>query len=178
MITPGIPSDTEATVRLTVVPTPQFILDLRQHVGTAPLFLNGVKSVVFDQRQAPQRVLLGQRSDNGQWRLPAGILEPGEQPAPALVREVLEETGVRIAVDRLVELRTLPMITYPNGDQVQYLSCVFRAHYLGGVAHVADDESLAVGWYDLDQLPETLPDGDRESIKLGLPLDALPYFES
>ncbi|MBO0811676.1 MAG: NUDIX domain-containing protein [Microlunatus sp.] len=159
------------------MPTPQFILDLRQHVGTAPLFLNGVKSVLFDRREDPRRVLLGQRADNGAWRLPAGILEPGEQPAPGLVREVLEETGVEMAIDRLVELRTLPMITYPNGDQVQYLSCVFRGHYVSGAAHVADDESIAVGWYDLDQLPDGLPDGDHESIKLGLPLDAPPYFE-
>ena len=65
------------------MPTPQFVLDLRQHIGTAPLFLNGVKSVVFDRREEPKQVLLGQRADNAQWRLPAGILEPGEQPAQA-----------------------------------------------------------------------------------------------
>lgn len=158
------------------MPTPQFILDLREQVGHALLFLNGVNSVVFDRREDPHQVLLGQRADSGRWRLPAGILEPGEQPAPGLVREVLEETGVTIEVDRLVSVITLPPTAYPNGDRVQYLSCTFRAHYLSGEAHVADDESLAVGWYDLDQLPDDLPQHDRDIIIQALPLDGGPDF--
>jgi 8-oxo-dGTP pyrophosphatase MutT (NUDIX family) len=160
------------------VPTPRFILELRKHVGQAPLFLSGVKSVVFDDRSTPQQVLVGKRADNGRWRLPAGVLEPGEQPAQTVVREVLEETGVQVRVDRLIKVETLPMITYPNGDQVQYLSCVFRAHYLSGEAHVADDESTEVGWCDLDQAPDLLPESDLEAIKLGLPIDGPTHFEA
>jgi 8-oxo-dGTP pyrophosphatase MutT (NUDIX family) len=160
------------------VPTPAFILELRKHVGQAPLFLSGVKSVVFDDRFSPQQVLVGKRADNGHWRLPAGVLEPGEQPAQALVREVLEETGVQVLVDRLIKVETLPMITYPNGDHVQYLSCVFRAHYLSGEAHVADDESTEVRWCDLDQTADLLPQRDLEAIRLGLPIDGPAHFEA
>ena len=165
------------SVKVECVPTPQFVLDLRQHIGTATLLLPGVQSVVFDDRHDPTTVLLAQRSDNHLWHLPAGIMEPGEQPAPALVREVLEETGVAIRIDRLVSLRTLPTATYPNGDQVQFLSCTFRGHYLSGEAHVADDESIAVDWYDLDELPDSLTPRDREMITRALPVDGPPYFE-
>ncbi|QGN33368.1 NUDIX domain-containing protein [Microlunatus sp. Gsoil 973] len=158
------------------MPTPQFIIDLREHIGTTTLLLPGVRSVVFDDAHQPSRVLLAKRADNGQWHLPAGIMEPDEQPAPALVREVLEETGVEIAIDRLVSLVTLPTATYPNGDQVQFLSATFRGHYLSGEAHVADDESTDVGWFAIDQLPDGLYEKDRETISFALPVEAPPYF--
>lgn len=44
-------------------------------------------------------------------------------------------------------------MTYPNGDEAQYLNHTFRCRYLGGTAHVADDESSQVGWFPLDNLP-------------------------
>jgi 8-oxo-dGTP pyrophosphatase MutT (NUDIX family) len=159
------------------VPTPQFILDLRQRIGHDLLFLPGVNTVAFDDRDDPSTVLLGRRADNGRWHLPGGILEPGEQPAPGMVREVLEETGVTIAIDRLISLVTLPPTNYPNGDRVQYLSCSFRSHYVSGEAYVADDESTDVGWYDLDQLPDGLRQLDRDLIKLALPAEGPPHFE-
>lgn len=159
------------------MPTPQYILDLRQHIGHAPLFLPGVNAVVFDDREHPRSVLFVQRADNGRWTIPGGIMEPGEQPAPAIVREVAEEAGVVIAIDRLVRLLTYPMATYPNGDQVQFFGCSFRAHYVSGEAHVADDESIDVGWYDLDQLPADLTERGRDLINLALPVDGLPYFD-
>ncbi|ROR46384.1 NUDIX domain-containing protein [Kitasatospora cineracea] len=63
--------------------TPQFILDLRKHIGHGPLWLSGVTAVVIDD----ERILLNRRSDTGRWALLHGILEPGEQPSGAVVRE-------------------------------------------------------------------------------------------
>jgi hypothetical protein len=45
-------------------------------------------------------------------------------------------------------------MTYPNGDQVQYLEYCFRCRLAGGQAGVGDGELSAVGWYGLDELPE------------------------
>jgi ADP-ribose pyrophosphatase YjhB (NUDIX family) len=48
------------------------------------------------------KILLMRRSDNRLWSMPGGILEVGETPAAGVVREALEETGVRCAPIALV----------------------------------------------------------------------------
>ena len=60
-------------------------------------------------------------ADNGRWALPAGIVEPGEQPAVCIQREILEETMVEARVERLALLRTDQPKTYPNGDRLSVL---------------------------------------------------------
>lgn len=47
------------------------------------------------------RVLAIRRSDNGRWELPGGVLEIDEAPEEGARREVLEETGVEVEVQRL-----------------------------------------------------------------------------
>jgi 8-oxo-dGTP pyrophosphatase MutT (NUDIX family) len=136
--------------------TPKFILQLREKIGHDLLFLTGISSIVLDP---DERVLLVRRADSGLWSLPAGILEPGEQPAVAMVREILEETGVEAEVERLLSIDALPPSAYPNGDQVQFLDLCFRCRPLRGEARVNDDESLEVAWFALDELPPLM---DRE----------------
>lgn len=135
------------------MPTPDFILDLRSKIGTSPLWLPGVKVVLIHDG----RVLLVRRADNGRWTVPAGILEPGEEPAIAAVREVHEETGVHCTVTRLVGVATTDQARYPNGDRAQYLDIIMAADYVEGDARVNDDENLEVGWFGLDELPDIPP---------------------
>jgi len=125
--------------------TPEFVLALREHIGTAPLSLVGATAIVFRD----EKVLLGKRADNGAWQPIAGIVEPGEEPADAAARECLEEAGVVVTVDRLALVHQLPRITYPNGDQVDYLDVVFRCTWVSGDPHPADGEMTEVGFYDL-----------------------------
>ena len=103
------------------MPIPPFITALRAKVGSDLLWLTGVTAVVTDDEG---RILLGQRADSGRWALISGILEPGEEPAVAIAREVKEETGVDAVVDALVALHVQEPMTYPNGDQAQYLDVV------------------------------------------------------
>lgn len=135
------------------MPVPDFILELRAKIGHAPLWLPGTTAVVTTP---DGRVLLGRRADSGLWALPSGIPEPGERMSVAVAREVLEETGVRVAVEALVAVFTLPPVTYPNGDVSAYVDHLFRCRYLDGTPRVADDESLDVGWFAPDALPEPL----------------------
>ncbi len=136
------------------VPTPEFILELRAKVGHDPLWLTAAGGVVLDDSG---RVLLQRRSDTGRWTLPGGIVEPGEQPADAAVREIYEETGVVAMPESLVSVTVSAPITYPNGDKVRYLDLTFRFRAVGGEARVNDNESIEVGWHAPDAAPELSP---------------------
>jgi 8-oxo-dGTP diphosphatase len=141
------------------VPTPDYVLDLRRSFGSGRLLLPAVVAVVVrDDPSCDSRrqVLLTRRSDNGLWALPAGILEPDEQPGAAMLRELAEETRVVARLDRLALVTTDPDVIYPNGDVCQFLTLTFAGRYLSGEAQVGDAESTAVDWFALDELPAEL----------------------
>lgn len=137
--------------------TPDFVLELREKIGHAPLPLVGVTAVVFRD----EKILLGKRADNGQWQPVSGIVDPGEEPADAAVRECAEEAGVVIRVDRLALVQQIPRMTYANGDQVDYLDLVFRCTWVSGDPHPADGELTEVGFYDLGAMGQV----DQEHVR-------------
>lgn len=141
---------------------PGFVLKLREKIGNDPLWLPAVRGIVLD---GEGRVLLCQRSDNGHWTPITGILDPGEHPAPGLVREIFEETGVVAETERIIGVGVVGPVTFPNGDICDFLDITFRCKYVSGDARVNDDESLDVAWFDLDDLPE-MSHGHLQAIKL------------
>lgn len=156
------------------MPTPDYVLSLREKIGHAPLWLPGVGGVVFDD---DGRVLLGRRADNGQWTVITGMLEPGEEPAPGIVREILEETGVVARVEHLIRVEVVGPVTFPNGDVCTFLTTDFSCRYVSGEARVNDDESTAVQWFPLDDLPD-LNARHRQLIESARTADGVPSFVS
>lgn len=133
---------------------PDFVVELRKKIGHDLLWMPGVTAVVLrvGDDDEPQ-VLLVRRADNGAWTPVTGIIDPGEQPAEAAAREVVEETGVHARAELLVRVQTQPPTTHVNGDQAQYLDLTFRMAYVSGQAHPADGENSEVEWFALDDLP-------------------------
>lgn len=136
--------------------TPDFVLTLREKIGTDPLWLSGATAVVLrgDAASEPREVLLVKRADNGAWTPVTGIIDPGEEPADAAAREVLEEAGVVAEVERLAWVQVLPERAYGNGDRAAYLDLVFRCRWVSGRPHPADGENTEAAWFTLDALPE------------------------
>ncbi len=100
-------------------------------------------SVVVIQAES---VLLTLREDFQVWCLPGGAVETGESVAEAAIREVYEETGVKIGLDRLIGI-------YYNNQQGGHQS-LFLAHPVAGEPRPDGHETLKAQWFSLGQLPE------------------------
>ncbi|MBC8093098.1 MAG: NUDIX domain-containing protein [Pseudonocardia sp.] len=99
--------------------------------------------VVNDHAQ----VLVIQRADNGHWEPPGGVLELGESFEHGVAREVFEETGVRVSVDRLTGV-------YKNMTR-GVVALVFRCTPGNEPARLSD-EATSVRWLDPDAVTELM----------------------
>ncbi|WP_426595059.1 NUDIX hydrolase [Cellulomonas sp. McL0617] len=133
--------------------TPPFVLDLRAGVGHHLLWLSGVTAVVLRGPAGRAEVLLVRRADSGAWTPVTGIIDPGEQPAVAAAREVLEEASVVAVPERLAWVNTLAPMEYENGDRAQYLDLTFRFRWVSGEPTPGDDENTEAAFFALDALP-------------------------
>lgn len=143
--------------------TPEFVLALREKVGHDLLWMSGITAVVLDRERT--RMLAVRRADSGAWTPVTGIIDPGEQPATAAIREVAEEAGVECTALRLIDVRTLAPITHANGDRAQYLDLCFLCEHTGGEPYPADGENTEARWFPLDQ-PPPMNDRFREQLEI------------
>lgn len=92
----------------------------------------GVAGVV---RDAQDRILLHRRRVGGGWAPPSGSLEAGEGLHAGLRRELREETGLEVDIERLVGIYSDPafqIVHYPDGSVIQFVTCLLPA--VSGVA--------------------------------------------
>ncbi len=95
-------------------------------------------------------VLLILRQDFPVWGLPAGAVEAGESVPQAAVREVREETGLEVALTRLVGLYFRPR--WFQGDHL----AVFLGHPTAGTLQADPSETRDARFFDPVDLPEQL----------------------
>jgi ADP-ribose pyrophosphatase YjhB (NUDIX family) len=120
-------------------------------IGRGAPLVAGCAAIVWDAHR--ERILLTRRSDNGRWCLPGGRMESGESAAEACAREVLEETGLRVRVTRLVGVYTSPdfVIEYADGNRYQIVAMSFEAEIIGGEL-VVSEETTEHGYFTPDQI--------------------------
>ena len=152
--------------------TPDFVLALREKIGTQRLWLASVTAVVLRGTE----VLLVRRADTGEWTPVTGIIDPGEEPAVAAAREVLEEASIVAEPVRLVWVHTIPEIVYPNGDRSQYIDICFLFRYVSGEPFPADGENSEVAWFTKDALP-AMSANMLERIRTAVEFDGTTRFE-
>ena len=129
-----------------------YVGQLRALAGDRTLMFVGARAVVRDNAG---RVLLIQRSDNGQWALPAGAMELGESIADCAVREVREETGLRALRVSAFALYTGPDRTHTNmyGHTYQIFTVAFRVDEWDGELLRVTDETTDAGLLPPGRVP-------------------------
>ncbi len=158
------------------MPTPDFVLSLRERIGNDLLWLTGVTAVVTRGSGDDRELLVVRRADTGAYTPVTGIVDPGEEPAVAAAREVLEEADVVAEPERLAWVQVLPEMTYPNGDRAQYLDLVFAFRYVSGEPLPADGENTEAFWARLDTLPP-MSDDMRARVEAGLSDEVATRFQ-
>ena len=132
----------------------EYIQQLRQHIGHAPILMVGAAVLVVD---AQNRLLLMKRSDSGCWGPPGGAVEPGEVVETAARREVREEAGFDVGEITLFGVFSGPELyyKYPNGDEVYNVTIVYLSHDFRGEIHM-NGEHTEWRWFAAADIPENL----------------------
>jgi len=110
----------------------------------------GSSAVVVDDEG---RILLQRRSDSGNWALPGGAMDIGETFAQSVVREVKEETGFDVRIDRIVGIYSDPghVFAYHDGEVRQEFNICLACTIVGGKLSVSS-ESTDVRFFALEDL--------------------------
>jgi len=137
------------------MPISDYLKQVRAKVGHDLLVLPSAAVVIQDDSG---RVLFGLHSDKHVWVVPGGLIEPGELPADAAIRETWEETGLLVEVTGILGVfggRELT-IHYANGDMASYVGTIFRGQMIGGDLKPDGTEIVEVKYLTRDEL-ERLP---------------------
>jgi 8-oxo-dGTP pyrophosphatase MutT (NUDIX family) len=138
---------------------------LRKIVGSRLVIVPGARIVVHDRLE---RVLLELRKDFRRWGLPGGHQEVGDSSEQTAIREVFEETGLKIARPKVFGIASDPRhetIRFPNGDRTQSVSVLFHAGKPRGRARLDPNETLELGWFALDRLPKNVMPNSARTLK-------------
>ncbi|GGM50322.1 NUDIX domain-containing protein [Microbacterium saperdae] len=135
--------------RIDPMPISDYVAGIRERIGHDLLLLPGVTAVIREG----EHFLLARHAHSGLWSLIGGGVEPGEDPAEAVVREVHEESGGQIRIVRIVGAYggDSLMATYPNGDRVGYVTTAYECA-LVGAATPDRDEIRELGWFTREQI--------------------------
>lgn len=131
-----------------------YIKNIRSKIGESVLMLPSVAAVILNEKNE----LLLQEKKNEPWSIPAGMIEPGESPREAIIREVAEETGLRVEPTKVLGVFGGKdfAYTYPNGHQVEYtiilMLCEHRGKMAGQIA--TDCETVSLSYFAKDSLPD------------------------
>ena len=95
-----------------------------------------------------KRAPAGVQGLDGMWDLPGGKVECGESPAQAIVREIREELGVEVTVERMLPDLATSTWKYPDGEQRHWILAAFVCHIFSGTV----EETDTLRWIPLGEI--------------------------
>ena len=140
-----------------------FRMALDERLSHIPFIQTGSCVII---RNTKGQILLQERTDRSMWGLPGGCQDLGEDLRDTAVREVYEETSIRLDPHELVLIDTMSgsarRNSYPNGDIVYNNVSLYLADVDINDASTlqGDSETKRLEFFDLDKLPANLMDAD------------------
>src|SRR5438034_4734901 len=127
------------------MPMSGYLEQLRKKVGHDLLLLPSAAVAILGREKG---LLLCKHADKDIWVTPGGLIEPGEHPADAAVRETWEETGLTVEITGVLGVYGGPdlIVDYPNGDQAAYIGTIFRGRILGGTMRRSEERRVGKEW--------------------------------
>lgn len=108
-----------------------------------------VRALILDDAG---RLLLVQERSDGLWTLPGGWCDIGDSPAGAVVREVVEETGLECRAVQLLAL--FDKHKHPHPPQLPHAhKAFFLCEVTGGSLLIETDETQDAAYFPIDALP-------------------------
>lgn len=127
-----------------------YIRFIREKVGNELIFLNFSGAIIWNQNN---EILLQKRGDRNAWGFPGGAMELGESDEETAIREVYEETGLKVEVEHLIGAYTKYFDEYPNGDKAQTISFFFQCKPVEGELKTDGNETLELAYFPITNLP-------------------------
>lgn len=149
--------------------TQDYISFIRSKVGHEKILLNFAGGILANE---DGQVLLQLRGDKKTWAIPGGTMELGESSLETCKREFLEETGIAVEADALLNVYTNFEEIYPNGDAVQTVVFIYKLRAISdyNIADFSNEETLKLQFF----FKEAIDHLDSLSVKHRLMLDE--YF--
>jgi 8-oxo-dGTP pyrophosphatase MutT (NUDIX family) len=129
-----------------------YFKNLREKIGNDLLLIPSVAAVVTD---GEGRILLQEKSSGESWSLPAGAIEPGESPEEAIIREVREETGLNVSVEKILGVYGGIgfRYTYPSNHQIEYTVVLYRCRVINASGTPLDSETVSLNYFSEHDMP-------------------------
>lgn len=127
-------------------------LNAKSAVGCWAMIINDKNQVLL---------IKNNKFSRNHWECPGGKIEVGETIKDTILREVKEETNIRIKI-----LNNISIVEYYNEEDKTYWICLgYAAKYLFGQLKTSVSSILDIRWFDVDKLPKEINATNKQVIK-------------
>lgn len=109
-----------------------------------------VDAILISKQNSVLLIERGREPFKGKWALPGGFIDMDEPLETACMRELEEETGIRITL--LKQFKAFGAVD--RDPRHRTISVIFYAFTEDEIIALAGDDAAKAQWFPLDQLPE------------------------